>query len=120
MVHQRVTLHIVQVFGLVDFRDHSNDCFYQYSSGVSPRLFSPASTAWFISSFCGYVFIYENRLVFVNAVVPLQLSARSENIVPGRLVPGRLAPESHNYRALPSTTVLALLGARRVVVEVGG
>ena len=38
MVHQRVTLHIVQVFGLMDFLDHSIDCFYQYSSGISPAV----------------------------------------------------------------------------------
>ena len=111
MVHERVSLQIIQVFGLVDFFDHSIDCFYKYSSGISPAVsdcFFPLQQSGLIGqrcSLCGQVFIYEDSLVFVNAVVPLQLSARFEN-----LVPGRLTPESHNYCALPRTTVLVFLG----------
>ena len=115
MVHERVSLQIIQVFGLVDFFDHSIDCFYQYSSGISPAVsdcFFPLQQSGLIGqrcSLCGQVFINEDSLVFVNAVVPLQLSARFEN-----LVPGRLTPESHNYCALPRTTVLVFLGAQAV------
>ena len=115
MVHERVSLQIIEVFGLVDFFDHSIVCFYQYSSGISPAVsdcFFPLQQSGLIGqrcSLCGQVFIYEDSLVFVNAVVPLQLSARFEN-----LVPGRLTPESHNYCALPRTTVLVFLGAQAV------
>ena len=114
MVHERVSLQIIQVFGLVDFFDHSIDCFYQYSSGISPAVsncFFPLQQSGLIGqrcSLCGQVFIYEDGLVFVNAVVPLQLSARFEN-----LVPGRLTPESHNYCALSNRPFSSFLGPRR-------
>ena len=86
MVHERVSLQIIQVFGLVDFFDHSIDCFYKYSSGISPAV-----SDWFFQlqqsgligqrcSLCGQVFIYEDSLAFVNAVVPLQLSARRRRV----------------------------------------
>ena len=81
MVHERVSLQIIQVFGLVDFFDHSIDCFYQYSSGISPAVsdcFFPLQQSGLIGqrcSLCGQVFIYEDSLVFVNAVVPSLLTA---------------------------------------------
>ena len=56
MVYQRVTLHIVHVSQSAIVFSRFNNC-----------------------SFCGQVFIYEDNIVF--AVVPLQLSARSENLV---------------------------------------
>ena len=70
-VLERISFIVSHVFILfLDFID----CFYQYSSGVSPAVsggFFPLQQPGLIgqrSSFCGQVFIYEASLVFVKAV----------------------------------------------------